>query len=227
MLSSGQQQLQPEKEAIVEAGLSSSPWQHIDDTGTPVNGRNWHCQVLCNPLYTAYTTTIRKNRLTVIDVLRNQRGRIFRLIKEAFGLMRQFKVSQRVLDQLRQMPSGQEWRDGVQPTTGGSYSGSGGGCARRDSGSGGDGTSGTRWYACWCVMMPNRIPGKILGLLQRTARLPAGHHARADGSIARSIRRPILDRDRLPCSGSAHRQNQDRQGAPLDGAEASRDSVAQ
>ena len=26
MLSSGQQQLQPEKEAIVEAGLSSSPW---------------------------------------------------------------------------------------------------------------------------------------------------------------------------------------------------------
>ena len=111
MLSSGQEQLQPEKEAIVEAGLSSSPWQHIDDTGTPVNGRNRHCQVLCNPLYTAYTTTIRKNRLTVIDVLRNQRGRIFRLNEEAFGLMRQFKVSQRVLDKLRQMPSGQEWSE--------------------------------------------------------------------------------------------------------------------
>jgi len=111
MLSSGQEQLQPEKEAIVEAGLSSSPWQHMDDTGTPVNGRNWHCQVLCNPLYTAYTTTIRKDRLTVIDVLRNQRGRIFRLNEEAFGLMRQFKVSQRVLEKLRQMPSGQEWSE--------------------------------------------------------------------------------------------------------------------
>ncbi len=111
MLSSGQEQLQPEKEAIVEAGLSSSPWQHMDDTGTPVNGRNWHCQVLCNPLYTAYTTTLRKDRLTVIDVLRNQRGRIFRLNEEAFGLMRQFKVSQRVLEKLRQMPFGHEWSE--------------------------------------------------------------------------------------------------------------------
>ncbi len=111
MLSSGQEQLQPEKEAIVEAGLSSSPWQHMDDTGTPVNGRNWHCQVLCNPLYTAYTTTIRKDRLTVIDVLRNQRGRIFRLNEEAFELMRQFKVSQRVLEKLRQMPFGQQWSE--------------------------------------------------------------------------------------------------------------------
>jgi len=111
MLRSGQEQLQPEKEAIVEAGLSSSPWQHMDDTGTPVNGRNRHCQVLCNPLYTAYTTTIRKDRLTVIDVLRNQRGRIFRLNEEAFGLMRQFQVSQRVIEKLRQMPSGQEWSE--------------------------------------------------------------------------------------------------------------------
>src|SRR2546429_6376055 len=137
MLSSGQQQLQPEKEAIVEAGLSSSPWQHIDDTGTPVNGRNWHCQVLCNPLYTAYTTTIRKNRLTVIDVLRNQRGRIFRLNKEAFGLMRQFKVSQRVLDQLRQMLSGQEWGVRVHPTTGVTSSGTAGRSFRSDLGSAG------------------------------------------------------------------------------------------
>ncbi len=106
LLGSGQEQLQPEKEAIVEAGLSSSPWQHLDDTGTPVNGRNRHCQVLCNPLYTAYTTTVRKDRLTVIDVLRNQRERIFRLNEEAFGLMRQFKVSQRVMEKLRPMSSG-------------------------------------------------------------------------------------------------------------------------
>ena len=111
MLSSGQQQLQPEKEAIVEAGLSSSPWQHIDDTGTPVNGRNWHCQVLCNPLYSAYTTTNRKDRLTIIDVLRNQRERIFLLNEEAFGLMRQFQVSPRVVEKLRQMPSGQVWSE--------------------------------------------------------------------------------------------------------------------
>ncbi len=34
---------------MVEAGLGSSRWQHLDDTGTPVNGSNWH---FCNPLYT-------------------------------------------------------------------------------------------------------------------------------------------------------------------------------
>ena len=76
-----------------------------------MNGRNWHCQVLCNPLYSAYTTTNRKDRLTIIDVLRNQRERIFLLNEEAFGLMRQFQVSQRVMEKLRQMPSGQVWSE--------------------------------------------------------------------------------------------------------------------
>lgn len=111
LLRGGQEQLQPEKEEIVEAGLGSSPWQHLDDTGTPVNGRNRHCQVLCNPLYTAYTTTIGKDRLTIIDVLRNQRERIFRLNEEAFSLMDQFKVSRWVIEKLRQMPAGQEWSE--------------------------------------------------------------------------------------------------------------------
>jgi hypothetical protein len=111
LLGSGQQQLQAEKEAIVEAGLGSSPWQHLDDTGTPVNGGNRHCQVLCNPLYTAYTTTQRKDRLTILDVLRNQRERIFLLNEEAFGLMEKFKVSQRVIEQLRLLPAGRQWSE--------------------------------------------------------------------------------------------------------------------
>jgi hypothetical protein len=97
-----------EKEEIVEAGLNSSPWQHIDDTGTRVDGVNWHCQVICNPLYTAYFTTERKDRLTVIDVLRNQRKRVFRLNDEAVALLRQFAVSERTIEQLRHLPWDQE-----------------------------------------------------------------------------------------------------------------------
>jgi len=77
--------LQEEKQAIVEAGLNSSAWQHMDDTGTRVNGENQHCQVLCNPLYGAYFTTARKDRLTIIDVLRNGRERVFRFTEEALG----------------------------------------------------------------------------------------------------------------------------------------------
>ena len=54
LLRSGHEKLQTEKEAIVDAGLQSSPWHHLDDTGTPMNGNHWHCHVLCNPLYVAY-----------------------------------------------------------------------------------------------------------------------------------------------------------------------------
>jgi len=107
-LTEGHEAFHREKEEIVEAGLSSSPWQHMDDTGTRVDGVNWHCQVICNPLYTAYFTTERKDRLTVIDVLRNGRGRVFRLNDEAVALLRQFGVSQRTMEQLRHLPWDQE-----------------------------------------------------------------------------------------------------------------------
>ena len=107
-LTEGQEAFHREKEAIVEAGLNSSPWQHMDDTGTRVDGVNWHCQVICNPLYTAYFTTQRKDRLTVIDVLRNQRKRVFRLNDEAMALLRQFGVSERTMEALRHLPWDQE-----------------------------------------------------------------------------------------------------------------------
>jgi len=107
-LTAGHEAFHREKEEIVEAGLNSSPWQHIDDTGTRVDGANWHCQVICNPLYTAYFTTARKDRLTVIDVLRNQRERVFRFNDEAVALLRQFGVSERMVGVLRNLPWEQE-----------------------------------------------------------------------------------------------------------------------
>ena len=103
--------IQEEKRAIVEAGLASSPWQHMDDTGTRVNGENHHCQILCNPLYGAYFTTAHKDRLTIIDVLRNGRQRVFRLNEEALDLVRRFGVSKRVAEQLGQLPFHQDWSE--------------------------------------------------------------------------------------------------------------------
>ena len=107
-LTEGHEGFHREKEEIVEAGLSSSPWQHIDDTGTRVDGANWHCHVICNPLYTAYFTTERKDRLTVIDVLRNERERVFRFNDEAVALVRQFGVSERMVGVLGNLPREQE-----------------------------------------------------------------------------------------------------------------------
>ena len=103
--------LQEEKRAIVEAGLASSPWQHMDDTGTRVNGENHHCQILCNPLYGAYFTTAHKDRLTVIDVLRNGRPRVFRINEEALDLLRRFGVSKRATEQVGQLPFHQDWSE--------------------------------------------------------------------------------------------------------------------
>ena len=60
-----------EKDEIYRAGMASGHWQHIDDTGTRVDGENQYCHIVGNPLYTAYFTRPRKDRLTVINVLQN------------------------------------------------------------------------------------------------------------------------------------------------------------
>jgi hypothetical protein len=93
-----------EKDDLYEAGLKSSPWHHIDDTSTRVNGQNQYCQILCNPLYTAYFTTPNKSRLTVIDVLRNFRDRTFLLNEEAFGYVDAFKLPAPVVQVLHAFP---------------------------------------------------------------------------------------------------------------------------
>ena len=97
-----------EKDAVYEAGLRSSPWQHIDDTGARVNGQNQYCHVVCNPLYTAYFTTEKKNRLTVVDVLRNSSERTFLLNAEAFELLDLLKLPARTVRQLKHFPQDRE-----------------------------------------------------------------------------------------------------------------------
>jgi len=59
------------KADIFEAGLSSTSYQQIDDTSARVKGQNHYTQIVCNPYYSAYFTTERKDRLTVLDVFRD------------------------------------------------------------------------------------------------------------------------------------------------------------
>jgi hypothetical protein len=65
LLIKGQEQFHAEKEEVCKAGLSSTPWQHTDQTSMRVDGQNQHCNIVCNPLYTIYTTTPKKDRLSV------------------------------------------------------------------------------------------------------------------------------------------------------------------
>jgi hypothetical protein len=91
-----------EKDALYRAGLASSPWQHLDDTSTRVNGQNGYCHIVCNPLYTAYFTTATKDRLTIIDVLTNHRPRRFVINEEALSFLHACGLSAVRHQQLRQ-----------------------------------------------------------------------------------------------------------------------------
>jgi hypothetical protein len=93
-----------EKDALYEAGLASSPWQHLDDTSTRVNGQNGYCHIVCNPLYTAYFTRTAKDRLTVIDVLPNHRPRRFVVNAEALSSIEAGGLSAVRRRQLAQVP---------------------------------------------------------------------------------------------------------------------------
>ena len=100
-----------EKVAVYAAGLGSSPWQHLDQTSTRVDGVNQQCHVICNPLYTAFFTTASKDRLSVLDVLRNLAARTFRLNAEAFELLHVLGLAQRVLIQLQALPHEQTFSE--------------------------------------------------------------------------------------------------------------------
>lgn len=126
MLIHGHDALHEEKAAIVDAGLAASPWQHIDDTSTRVNGQNHYCQVLCNDLFTSYTTLPRKDRLSVLEVLLNGHALTFLVNDESLAYLEQLKLSSKILAGVREMPRGEAvddstftaWLDTNVPTAG-------------------------------------------------------------------------------------------------------------
>ena len=100
LLIKDQEPFHAESAAVVKAGLESSPWQHLDSTGTRVNGHNQQCHVLCNPLYTAYWTTPSKDRLSLLRVLQGGADPTFRLNAFALELFPQLGVGKKWSDKL-------------------------------------------------------------------------------------------------------------------------------
>jgi len=109
LLIKDQEAFHAEKEEVYATGLRSSPWQHTDHTSTRVDGQNQHCHIVCNPLYTLYATTPRKDRLSVLDVLRNGRARLFRLNDEALGYLASIPLSQAKRHELLVWRGAQDW----------------------------------------------------------------------------------------------------------------------
>jgi hypothetical protein len=107
-----QEQFHAESAAVVQAGLASSRWQHLDSTATRVDGRNEQCHVLCNPFYTAYYTFPSKDRLSLLRVLQGGTAPTFRLNELALNLLKQLGLAKKWCEKLAQLlPHDQDWNE--------------------------------------------------------------------------------------------------------------------
>ncbi len=95
--------------AICRAGLGSSPYQHIDETPTRVNGATHHCHILTAPRYTAYRTTPGLDRQVVLDVLRAGAPRRYRLDAVAWAFLAASQLSAPARRALAALPQGTDF----------------------------------------------------------------------------------------------------------------------
>jgi Transposase IS66 family len=84
-----------ERQDILQAGVASTTWQHLDSTATRVYGQNYQCHVLCNPFYTAYCTMPRKDRVSLVCALLGRRTPLFVLNDVALGVLHAVGVPQK------------------------------------------------------------------------------------------------------------------------------------
>ena len=90
-----------EKNDLFKVALEVSSFIQIDDTGCRVNGTGQYSQILCNDLFTAFFTVPRKDRLTVLDILRNFEPRCFIFNNDTFGFLEIFNVSSKLINEIR------------------------------------------------------------------------------------------------------------------------------
>ncbi len=88
-----------EKNDIVKAGITSTPYQHLDDTSGREKGKNRYVHILANPYYTAYFTTTKKSRLTIVELL-SLDGLEFLLNQNALYLMEEMGLPKKYLLQI-------------------------------------------------------------------------------------------------------------------------------
>lgn len=100
-----------EQAAVLEAGLRSSPWQHLDVTSTRLDGESYACHVLGNPLFSHYHTTARQDRASALDVLRGGAPRRYRLDPTAFAYLTDHRLPARLRRTLATFPQETTWSE--------------------------------------------------------------------------------------------------------------------
>jgi len=100
LLTKGNDVLHNEKNEMVIAGINSSRYQHIDDTGARVAGKNHYFSVLCNDFYTAFFTNPRKDRTTIIKILQQTEEIPYLINQTALSFLEEKKVKLSILEWL-------------------------------------------------------------------------------------------------------------------------------
>ncbi len=90
-----------EKTDIIKAGIQSSAYQHIDDTGARVKGTNQYFTVLCNDYFSAFFTNPHKDRLTVIGILSQEEKLYFLINPYTISFLDERKLKAQVLHFLK------------------------------------------------------------------------------------------------------------------------------
>jgi hypothetical protein len=104
LLIKNHENFETEKDEVYHSGLASSPWQHFDQTSARVGGVNYTTNVICNPLYTLYFTTPKKDRLSVIKGLQNGRLLEFLLNPLTYELLENFQLPMKWKNALKLLP---------------------------------------------------------------------------------------------------------------------------
>jgi len=105
-----------EKSQMYQTSLETSSYQQIDDTTSRVNGQNYYTHIVCNPHCIVFFTTARKDRLTILDVLRNFDSRRFLFNEETFSLLEQLKVPKKLMALLQDIEQGRAFTEAQMQT---------------------------------------------------------------------------------------------------------------
>lgn len=103
LLTAGQDDFHDEARDVLRAGLASSPWITVDDTGARHQAKNGFCTQIGNAHFTAFVTTASKSRLNFLSLLRAGHGD-YVVNDEALAYMRERALSGPVIAKLAEHP---------------------------------------------------------------------------------------------------------------------------
>jgi Transposase IS66 family len=103
LLTAGHDGFRDEARDVLRAGLASSRWITVDDTGARHQAKNGFCTQIGNAHFTAFATTASKSRLNFLSLLRAGHGD-YVVNDAALAYMRERALAGHVIDRLAKHP---------------------------------------------------------------------------------------------------------------------------